>query len=181
MRPVIGQPAVMPAEGGPEAAALADRFRLAMRQLGAQVSIVAAGTGESLTGIVVTSLSSLSVAPPAVSVAVARTASVHPVLASTGRFGVSGLTPRHRALADRFAGRDGSKGRERFEGADWIGLASGAPVLADAAFALDCAVEAMIDWHTHSIVIGRVLAASAAGGEGLVYRDGAYGRVAALP
>ena len=87
---------------------------------------------------------------------------------------MSGLTCAHTALADRFAGRDGSKGAARFSQGRWDALESGAPLLADAAFGLDCVVDAMIDWRTHSVVIGRVLAVAARGGESLLYRAGGY-------
>jgi flavin reductase (DIM6/NTAB) family NADH-FMN oxidoreductase RutF len=156
---------------------LAAEFRLAMRQLGAQVSIVAAGTGTSLTGMTVTTLSSLSVDPPAVSVAIAKSASIHPVILATRRFGASGLGAAHVSLADRFAGRDGSKGAERFAVGRWTGLDGGAPSLADAVFALDCRVEHVADWPSHSLILARVAAVRVAPGLGLAYRDGTYGTV----
>ncbi|GGK19491.1 flavin reductase family protein [Salinarimonas ramus] len=154
--------------------ASAHDFKRAMRLHGSQVVIVTAGTGEALTGMTCTSLSSLSVSPPAVTLCVATSASIHPVMAQTRRFGISGLAPHHAWLADRFAGRDGSKGAERFTQGAWEALSSGAPVLKDATFALDCVVDSMIPWRTHAIVVGRVLAIAVAGGESLLHRDGAY-------
>ena len=63
-----------------------------------------------------------------------------------------------RTLADRFAGRSGVKGAARFEGADWMTLVTGAPLLGDALAAIDCEVEEVLERHTHAIVIGRVAA-----------------------
>lgn len=156
---------------------LGEDFRRAMRLLGSEVAIVASGTGGALTGMTVTSLASLSVDPPAVSLAVARSASIHPVLTATGRFGVSGLGLAHRALADRFAGRDGSKGAERFTAGRWIGLDGGAPTLEDATFALTCTVASLVDWHSHTIVLAHVNGVRLRPAAGLSYRDGHYGRI----
>jgi flavin reductase (DIM6/NTAB) family NADH-FMN oxidoreductase RutF len=141
---------------------------------------VASGTGAALTGMTVTSLVSLSVDPPAVSLAIAKTASIHPVLTATGRFGVSGLGQDHRALADRFAGRDGSKGVERFTAGRWTGLDTGAPTLEDATFALDCAVASLVDWPSHTIVLAHVTGVRLRPAAGLAYRDGRYGRIEAV-
>lgn len=152
-----------------------EAFRLAMRQLASQVCIIGSGRGERLTGMTVTSVTSLCVEPPAVSLAVARTASIHPVLAETGRFGLSGLTADHVPLANRFAGRDGSKGTERFSAGRWDGLDTGFPVLDDANFALSCVVDEMIDWHSHSIVVARVVSVRSRVAAGLVYREGGFG------
>ena len=62
----------------------------------------------------------------------------------------------HR-IAERFAGKDGLKGADRFAGAQWITGASGVPLLAGALAAADCAVEDVVERHSHAIVIGRVL------------------------
>lgn len=180
MRPASPVAAARDATASLETSPLVADFKQAMRLVGAQVCIVAAGRDDNLTGMTLTSLVSLSLSPPAVTLAVAKSASIHPVLAETRRFGVSGLTCAHAPLADRFAGRDGSKGAERFSMGDWTALESGAPLLADAAFALDCVVDSMVDWRTHSIVVGRVLAIDVRGGESLMYREGGYCAAQAL-
>lgn len=158
---------------------LAEDFRLAMRRLAGHVAIVAAGAGDTLTGMTVTSVASLSVTPPAVTVSIAKTASLHALLGEGSHFGVSGLTHAHRDLADRFAGRHGLSGPQRFAAGDWRGLHEGAPTLSDAAFALRCTIERIVDWHTHSIVVGRVDGVALGPGDGtdcggLVYRNGSY-------
>ena len=45
----------------------------------------------------------------------------------------------------------------RFEGAQWIALATGAPILADALAAFDCLVEEAIERHSHAIILGAVV------------------------
>ncbi len=60
-------------------------------------------------------------------------------------------------IAERFAGKNGVAGADRFKGATWITRASGTPLLADALAAIDCEVEHIVERHSHAIVIGRPL------------------------
>ena len=134
-----------------------DDFRGAMRQLTGGVSIITAGRGRDISGMTVTSVSSLSVDPPALIVSVNRSASSWPLLQRYGFFGVNILTSDQVDIAERFAGKDGLKGAERFSGTEWMTRASGVPLLAGALAAFDCEVEEIVERHSHAIVIGRVL------------------------
>lgn len=166
--------APLPLYGAPEVDA--SGFREAMRQLAGAVSVVTTGDGPSRTGLTATSVTSLSAEPPSLLVCINRASSVLPVLRETGAFAVNLLAAGQQAIADRFAGRSGASGAARYAGAAWTTLETGVPVLADALAALDCRVEAIMDWHSHAIVIGRVAALSVPGGEAaLVYRCGRYG------
>jgi flavin reductase (DIM6/NTAB) family NADH-FMN oxidoreductase RutF len=132
-------------------------FRGAMRQLTGGVSVITAGRGRDISGMTVTSVSSLSVDPPALIVSVNRGASSWPLLKRYGFFGVNILTSDQIDIAERFAGKDGLKGAERFAGAEWTTCASGVPLLVGALAAIDCEVEEIVERHSHAIVIGRVL------------------------
>ena len=79
-------------------------FRGAMRQLTGGVSVITAGRGKDISGMTVTSVSSLSVDPPALIVSVNRGASCRPLLTRYGFFGVNILTSDQIDIADRFAG-----------------------------------------------------------------------------
>jgi flavin reductase (DIM6/NTAB) family NADH-FMN oxidoreductase RutF len=132
-------------------------FRSAMRQLTGGVSVITAGIGWDISGMTVTSVSSLSVDPPALIVSINREASSWPLVRRYGFFGVSILTSDQIDIAERFTGKDGLKGAERFAGARWTTRISGVPLLADALAVIDCEVEDMVERHSHAIVIGRVL------------------------
>jgi flavin reductase (DIM6/NTAB) family NADH-FMN oxidoreductase RutF len=132
-------------------------FRGAMRQLTGGVSVITAGRGKDISGMTVTSVSSLSVDPPALIVSVNRGASSWPLLKRYGFFGVSILTSDQIDVAERFAGKDGLKGAERFVGVEWFTRVSGVPLLQGALAAIDCEVEEIVERHSHAIVIGRVL------------------------
>jgi flavin reductase (DIM6/NTAB) family NADH-FMN oxidoreductase RutF len=134
-----------------------DDFRGAMRHLAGGVSVITAGRGKEITGMTVTSVSSLSVDPPTLIVSVNREASSWPVLKRHGFFGINILAADQLEIAERFSGKGGLKGAERFAGAQWSSRRSGAPLLVGALAAIDCAVEETIERHSHAIVIGRVL------------------------
>jgi flavin reductase (DIM6/NTAB) family NADH-FMN oxidoreductase RutF len=134
-----------------------DDFRRAMRQLVGAVSVITVGHGDSLSGMTVTSLSSLSLDPPSLVVSVNRASSSWPLLCEHGIFGVNVLNSDQIDVAERFSGRDGSKGAERFARANWITRPSGVRLLAGALAAIECEAEDVIERHSHAIVIGRVL------------------------
>lgn len=152
-----------------------DDFRGAMRHLAGGVSVITAGRGREITGMTVTSVSSLSVDPPTLIVSVNRDASSWPVLKRHGFFGINILAADQLEVAERFSGKGGLKGAERFTGAQWITCRSGVPLLAGALAAIDCAVEETIERHSHAIVIGRVLDVQACGrSAALAYWQGRY-------
>ena len=152
-----------------------DAFKSAMRHLVGGVSIITVAADGERSGLAATSVTSLSTEPPSLIVCIKQSASAMPLLRKSGRFGVSILGHGHQAIADRFAGVDGSKGEARFVGGDWLGAAETAPVLADALASFECDVEEMIERFSHTIVIGRVTESRAFGGDGaLVYWRAAY-------
>jgi flavin reductase (DIM6/NTAB) family NADH-FMN oxidoreductase RutF len=133
-----------------------DDFRGAMRHLVGAVSVVTAGRGSDITGMTVTSVSSLSIDPPTLIVSINRESSTWPVLKRYGVFGVNVLTSDQIDIAERFSGQNGLKGRERFVGGEWVARGPSAPLLVGASAAIDCEVEDVIERHSHAIVIGRV-------------------------
>lgn len=150
-------------------------FKEAMRRLVGGVSVVTAGTGEARTGLTVTSAQSLSVDPPTMLVCVNRNASTWPVLQREAHFCVNILEARHQHIADRFTGRAGVKGAERYDGARWRQFSTGAFGLEDALAVIDCVIEEIIERHSHGIVIGSVRSVHlGARGEALVYGHGRY-------
>jgi len=150
-------------------------FRNAMRQLTGGVSVITAGRGRDISGMTVTSVSSLSVDPPALIVSINWESSSWPLVKRYGFFGVNILTPDQIDIAERFTGKGGLKGADRFAGAGWMTRASGVPLLVGALAAIDCEVEDIVERHSHAIVIGRVLdVAVSARTAALAYWQGRY-------
>lgn len=163
-RPLVMDPAVSPSD-----------FRGAMRHLAGGVSVITAGRGRDITGMTVTSVTSLSVDPPSVIVSINRDASSFPLIQRLGAFGVNVLNADQLDIAERFAGKGGLKGADRFAGSDWSLSGSGVPLLVEALVALDCEVEEIVERHSHGIVIGRVREIrSVARNAALAYWHGQY-------
>ena len=135
----------------------ASDFRNAMRQLTGGVSVITAGKGRDISGMTVTSVPSLSIEPASLIVSLNRESSSWPLVKRYGFFGVNILTSDQLDIAERFTGKGGLKGVDRFAGARWLTRASGVPLLADALAAIDCEVEDIVERHSHAIIIGRVL------------------------
>jgi flavin reductase (DIM6/NTAB) family NADH-FMN oxidoreductase RutF len=161
------------ADASEPAPGLADDFRGAMRHLASGVCVITTGEGAERTGLTATSVTSLSLDPPSLLVCINKASSVLPRLRAHGAFGVNLLGARHKMVADRFAG--GAKGAARYIGAEWTTLSTGASLLVDAVAAIDCTIEAITEWHTHAIVIGRVAGLLTNDAQsGLVYCHGRY-------
>lgn len=155
-----------------------DSFRRAMRQLAGGVSILTAGKDREWTGMTATSVTSLSLEPPTVLACINRSASIIPFLERYRHFAVSFLSADQSRLADRFAGRGGFQGLDRFQNDDWMTGLSGARVLKNAVASLDCKLDEMILKHSHFIVIGRVLRADVEeASDALVHWRSGYARL----
>jgi flavin reductase (DIM6/NTAB) family NADH-FMN oxidoreductase RutF len=150
-------------------------FKEAMRQLPGGVAIITAGKDKEISGMTVSSLLSLSIDPPTVLVSINRKSFSWPLIERSGFFAASVLASDHLSLAERFSGRHGLSGTQRFDESAWTTLTTGAPVLRDALAAFDCEVENIVPHHSHSIVIGRAVRAIRLPGRGaLAYWNGHY-------
>ena len=154
-------------------------FRHAMRALSSGVAVIACGEGEARVGCTITSLASLSLAPPTLFVCLARSSTTLAGLRHAGAFSINLLAARHQALAHRFSGHGGAHGPRRFDGGRWTTLSTGAPVLADAIAAFDCLVEEVIERHSHAVILGAVVNLREGVDEpALAHRRGGYSALA---
>jgi flavin reductase (DIM6/NTAB) family NADH-FMN oxidoreductase RutF len=144
--------------------AACESFRSAMRHLASGVSVITTGEGEHRTGLTATSVSSLSMEPPALVVCISHASTTLQAMRENRFFGVNFLAAGHRELADRFSGHGKVSGAARYQGGEWITLATGAPILVDALAAIDCSIDTIMEWNTHALVIGRVEAVHQPGG-----------------
>jgi flavin reductase (DIM6/NTAB) family NADH-FMN oxidoreductase RutF len=149
-------------------------YRAAMRQLAGGVALITAGRDQDISGMTVTSLTSLSAEPPRLMVAINRSASSFPLISRYGFFGVSIVGAGQQSVAERFSSPT-IKGAARFDGAEWETRQSGSPLLCGALAAIDCQVEEIISRHSHAIIIGRPLATILSATEpSLAYWQGDY-------
>lgn len=147
-------------------------FRAAMRRLAATVTIVTVAGPEGPAGMTATSVTSLSMAPPSLLVCVNREASVHPALAVGREFCVNVLAEPHAGLAQDFGGAVAPEAR--FARGAWRAR-DGVVCLEGAAALVFCTVDLLLDYGTHTIVVGRVTGAETApGARPLLYGEGGF-------
>jgi len=173
-----GSPAAGEETGNPTAEAL----RQAMRRVASSVAVVTTRRDGVDHGMTVTAFSSVSLDPPMVLVVINTAASLHDPLTHGDGFCLNVLDAAQQDIAEAFARR--GAGHSRFAAGNWFrpqidGEPAPALVLEGAQAWAQCAVDMVVTAGTHSIITGRVLAASAAGaGLPLLYLDGAFGRPA---
>ncbi|MFT4117609.1 flavin reductase family protein [Bradyrhizobium sp.] len=150
------------------------QFRGLMRRLAGGVSIITAGRGGEISGMTVTSLTSLSASPPRLLVSVNRQASSFALIERYRAFGVNILGSDQQDVAGQFSnGR--LKGAQRFEGIPWSAGSSGVPLLRNSLATVECQVEEIIERHSHGIIVGSLSSFELSPQlSGLVYWNGQY-------
>jgi flavin reductase (DIM6/NTAB) family NADH-FMN oxidoreductase RutF len=138
------------------AAIESDVFRQVMGHFVTGVTVVSALDGEQPFGITVNALSSVSLEPPLVMVALDRRRFLTPIVRAAGRYAVNVLSEDQQSLSDCFAGAPVSPGRESFCGAAWHTGATGLPLIDGAIATLECTVVETFSAGDHDLFIGRV-------------------------
>ena len=136
------------------------------------VTVVTAQGDEGPIGFTCQSFSSLSLDPPLVVIAPARTSRTWPQLRALGRFCVNVLAEDQTELSVAFA----RSGVDKFAGVPWRPSRLGQPVLEDVVAWIDCELWAEYDGGDHTLVAARVLDLGAdPGRRPLLFHRGDYG------
>lgn len=146
-------------------------FREAMRRLAASVTIITSRDLDGAPhGMVASSVISVSMDPPSMLIAVNRDAGLYPVLQRSGRFCINLLSHDQNELLKPFS--TSALREQRFQSDHWRDTRASdsgrLPWLYDASASVECTVDLVTDYGTHSLFIGRVdqvhcMPASAAG------------------
>jgi flavin reductase (DIM6/NTAB) family NADH-FMN oxidoreductase RutF len=144
-------------------------FKAALSRWASGVAVV---TAAGPVGMTVSSFNSLSLDPPLVTVALAKSAhSSEPIVAAKG-FAVHVLEREQRDLSVRFAANV-----DRFAGIETGDGLFGAPLLQGCVARITCAHHATADGGDHTILVGRVVQVELGEGEPLLYYRGDYRRL----
>ena len=136
------------------------------------VTVVTAVTDDGPAGFTCQSFSSLSLDPPLVAFAAARTSRTWPALRAIGRFCVNVLAEGQDDVSQRFA----RSGTDKFTGVRWTPSPHGSPVLDDVVAWIDGELWAEYDGGDHSIVVARVVDLGCdPGRRPLLFHRGTYG------
>jgi flavin reductase (DIM6/NTAB) family NADH-FMN oxidoreductase RutF len=164
---------VIDQETRPNPVELAAAFKAAMRRFAATVTIVTVADGDTKSGMTATAVASVSTEPPALLVCVNRSASIHANLRMGANFCVNLLAADHIPLSAAFGGK--LPPEDRFSLGAWQTHGTGVPYLDDAQANIFCVVDAMIEYGTHTIFIGRAEAVRLHGEvRPLIYGDGRF-------
>jgi 3-hydroxy-9,10-secoandrosta-1,3,5(10)-triene-9,17-dione monooxygenase reductase component len=149
-------------------------FRDALGRFATGVAFVTAAPGGEPTGLIVNSLTSVSLEPPLVSFSPSRSSLTWSRMRRAGRFGVNVLGRQHEGFAIRAT----PAGADRFAGVRWEPGHGGVPLVTDALASLECEIVAEHPAGDHWIVVGRVEGVRmSASKDPLVFFAGAFGTV----
>jgi len=152
-------------------------FKDTMSRFATGVTIVTALEEGSPVGFSCQSFVSLSLDPPLVALAPARTSTSWPRIARSGSFCVNVLSARQSAVCMNFA----ISGGDKFVGVPWHPAEKGgAPIIEGSLAWVDCELELVHEAGDHELVIGRVLDLGLGEGKPLLYYRSAFGHLTEL-
>jgi len=143
-----------------------------MARLASGVAVVACLDRGVPRGLLVSSLTSLSVEPPRVLFCIAKTAGSHASLAGAERCGLSVLSDRDAEEAERFS--SAHRGAERFGAAAWRLLPDQPPLHRGALIGMTGPISQRIDAGSHSVFILDVETIETRNAGPLIYFDRAF-------
>lgn len=129
------------------------RFREVLGHFATGVTVVTALEAGAPVGFTCQAFSSLSLDPPTVVLAPAKSSTSWPRMAEARHFCVNILAEDQQAVSDAFA----VSGGDKFEGVRWRAGASGAPVLEGVLAWTECLLQIVHDAGDHELVIGKVV------------------------
>lgn len=152
-------------------------FRDTLGRFGSGVVIVTATYEAAPIGFVMQSFMSLSLDPPLIAVAPAKSSSSWPKIREVGRFCVNILAADQIDLCRTFS----SPCEDRFEGIEIEMGVTGSPRLPGVLAYIDCDLEREHDAGDHTLAIGHVQDLSVQAGERtpLLFYSGQYGQFTA--
>ncbi len=127
-------------------------FRSMFRRHAAGVAIVTAEVDGQLVGMTVTSLISVSAAPPLIAFSLSARSSATPPLRRATTVVMHLLGAEHLDLASRFA----TSGIDRFDGIEWTRLETGDPVLTGIASWMLCRIVGSMPAADSTLVLAEV-------------------------
>lgn len=132
-------------------------LREIMRRWVTGVSIVTVEYDGLRHGATVSSLASISVEPPLVTVTLAKGTRTHQMMIKAGQFGVTILSTNQQSLSERFSGAV-SEEQDRFTGVDYFNIFEHLPVLDGGLAALGCRIVHSYEMANSTLFVGEVIA-----------------------
>ena len=132
---------------------LSQEFKIAMRKYAYSVSIISNTSNEGINNaITISSFTSISLDPPSILVCINKSSSILKTLLVDSFFCINLLNEKQKEIAELCA--NPNRADERFDNNKW--KKSNPPKLLGALAHLTCCADKVIEYGTHSIVIGIV-------------------------
>jgi len=151
------------------------RFREVLGHFATGVTIVTATDDGEPVGFSCQSFAALSLDPPMVILAPAKSSTSWPRIARAGAFCVNILAEHQEAVCRAFA----ISGGDKFDGVDWTPGITGAPVIARSLAVVECTLGAIYEGGDHELVTGHVVTMEIAEGSPLLFYRSGFGRFVA--
>jgi flavin reductase (DIM6/NTAB) family NADH-FMN oxidoreductase RutF len=133
-------------------------FAAALGQYAAGVCLLTVQDDIDDVGTTVSSVMSVSAAPPLVAVGLTVGGYPAEVLEAVGRCGLTVLATEHAIVASRFSSAGRPSARHLLESVPWTRTSSGAIVLSGGLAALDCRLERLVEAGDHVLALLEVTA-----------------------
>ena len=138
------------------------------------VTVVSTRMGDETWGMTANAVTSLSLDPPLVLVAVDKKSQSHTNFSEGGCFAMNILSAAQREISDRFA----FTGPKDFSNLEFKTAITGAPILHDTLGWVDCQLKEILAGGDHDIFIGEIVAGELGEGDPLLYFGGGYAAMA---
>ena len=130
--------------------------------------------GQETWGMTANAVTSLSLDPPLVLLAVVRESQSHAKFKEGGCFALNILSADQEEISNRFA----SSGPKDFSDLETTTAETGAPILTGSLGWVDCKLVEILAGGDHDIFIGEIVAGGDQDVEPLLFYSGRYGRLA---
>jgi flavin reductase (DIM6/NTAB) family NADH-FMN oxidoreductase RutF len=152
-----------------------ETFRHLLGRFASGVAIITTRDGDRDVGMTISAFCSVSLSPPLVLVCVDHNASMHPLLLSHPKLGISIIASEHESHSRRFADRNE---RQRFDGAPFSRGESQVMLLDNATAQLECQVVRHYEGGDHTIFIAHVERGRMGESRPLLHYSGRYAELA---
>ena len=150
------------------------RFREVLGHFATGITIVTALEDGAPVGFTCQAFAALSLDPPMVLLAPARSSTSWPRIAQAGAFCVNILEEHQEVLCRAFA----VSGGDKFDGVGWTPGITGAPVLEGSLATVECRLGDIFEGGDHELVTGHVVATHVGEGSPLLFYRSGFGRFA---
>jgi flavin reductase (DIM6/NTAB) family NADH-FMN oxidoreductase RutF len=148
------------------------RFREVLGHFATGITIVTATDEGEPVGFSCQSFAALSLDPPMVILAPAKSSTSWPRIARAGSFCVNILGEHQEAVCRAFA----VSGGDKFDGVDWTPGVTGSPLIDGSLATVECTLGAIYEGGDHELVTGHVLDMEIGKGSPLIFYRSGFGR-----